>query len=130
MSDAQTTDAVPDQITQPAGRWIPIPDEHTAMLMVVPNPGAKPILTMNVVDGKLVATYEPGDLSTAAQTVVEELMRQWVSAIAENRRFTADVLREVLTDAAATAIEKPDLPQISVDRAAEVMAELMWNPRG
>lgn len=129
MSDAQTT-AVPDQQSTELPGWIRTPDAHTAMLLVVSGAGTVPILTMNVVDGQLVATYEPGDLSTAAQTVVEELMRQWVSAVAGNRRFTADVLREVLADAAAAAIEKPDLPRISVDRAAEVMAELMWDPRG
>lgn len=81
------------------------------------------LLTLNVVDGRLVAEFDPDDLTDAAKQFVDSVMQRWIAEQDANRRFTADTLEVVLR---AAAQQHGDGDTISVGDAARVIAELMW----
>lgn len=55
------------------------PPEVPPPLLTINNPkvNGKPLLTLNVVDGKLTAHYEAADLDEAAQLFMAYLMRSF-----------------------------------------------------
>lgn len=88
---------------------------------------ARQILLMQVVDGKLIAEYDPADLTEAAQQFVKAVTDYWAAEMDANRRFTAHTLEVVLRDAARQQSVSGDM--ISVEHAAELVAALMWGCR-
>lgn len=88
-------------------------------------PNARQLLALRVEDGRLVAEYDPADLTEAAQQFVDAARKQWIAEMDDTLRFTADLVAEVLADAARAGGD-PAGETISVRRAADVAATLLW----
>lgn len=85
------------------------------------------VLKLEVVNGTLTAEQDPAAFGDAAKQFVDEVMQRWIAEMDANRRFTAKTLELVLFHAARQQSGHGDT--ISVEHAARVIADLLWDGR-